>query len=294
MPISSNLWEELVKAKSQPSRAYRTAQAGINAADETLAGYLKGQEIGDSIFNRQLQRQTLGEALPGLVPDELTGLPVAQAKNLVPLALAKAALDKSNRNPMADFVTKYNLAEQGRRERQQRQQDFIRSMVGAKGNKDAVSEAQDALNAANAMQSLNDELDKLSPAMARVNSTVASKVLEPKIAAKKAQILLYAGFSRGGKQLTGTELGVVVDALTPTGFDNAESRHLKNKVFQDWALGKVDLSNAAKLLGPAGVPLMKIAQDQRLRQDEANKRLLLGGSGVGGNDLNELFDAVNQ
>lgn len=94
--ISSSLWEELVRAKSQPSRAYRTAQAGIDAADQTLAGFLKGQAISDSIRNRQLQRQTLGEALPGMVSDELTGLPVDQARNLVPLALAKAQLDKVN------------------------------------------------------------------------------------------------------------------------------------------------------------------------------------------------------
>lgn len=97
--ISSSLWEELVRAKSQPSRAYRTAQAGIDAADQTLAGFLKGQAISDSIRNRQLQRQTLGEALPGMVPDELTGLPVDQARNLVPLALAKAQLDRVNREP---------------------------------------------------------------------------------------------------------------------------------------------------------------------------------------------------
>lgn len=94
---SDELYLKLAEALSQPSKAYRAAQAGLDIPRQAIEGYKYGAELSDSIRNRRLQRQTLGEALGGMVPEELQGLPVDQARNLVPLALAKSQLDRANR-----------------------------------------------------------------------------------------------------------------------------------------------------------------------------------------------------
>lgn len=94
---SDELYLKLAEALSQPSKAYRAAQAGFDIPRQAIEGYKYGAELSDSIRNRRLQRQTLGEALGGMVPEELQDLPVDQARNLVPLALAKAQLDRTSR-----------------------------------------------------------------------------------------------------------------------------------------------------------------------------------------------------
>lgn len=96
MPIPTSLFEELAKAKAQPSRAFRAAQAGIGAAEEGLKGYLTGQEIADSIRQRQLKQQTLGEALGGQPIEEgLTNLTAEQGVLQHPNLEIAAAFEKA-------------------------------------------------------------------------------------------------------------------------------------------------------------------------------------------------------
>lgn len=290
MAVNAELYSELAKALSQPSKAYRAAKEGLGIPTSALEGYLSGSEAGDKIQSIKFGNQTLDEALGGNVPEGVSpyrNLSVKQFKPTAELLTGVGAVDKAQTGD--HWLEKFNLSEEGRNKRQKDRQGFVREMVGAKGNKDAVAEGQDAMKAAEAMQSLNDDLDTLPEGKARLYSSPAAKVLSPSLAAKKSQILLYAGFSRGGKQLTGTELGVVVDALTPTALDDKASRHLKNKTFQDWAQGKIALTDAAKLLGPAGTRLMGIAQNQRLNEERKRSDLTNSLIDGRGEDLNSVF-----
>lgn len=97
MAANPRLFEMLAEALSQPSRAYRAAQEGLQIPESAMKGYEAGAQFADKIRQRKLLHQTLGEALPGMVPSKLDNLPIDQAKNLVPLALAKAELDKANK-----------------------------------------------------------------------------------------------------------------------------------------------------------------------------------------------------
>lgn len=296
---SDYLYAKLAEALSRPSDAYLAAQEGLEIPKKAAAGYNAGADFADSIRRRREDRQTLSEVLGGSVEGlspELQNLPFGRIKEVGSSLgdLAKFSMvGRQDENMLARQKFAMEQQERAQAERLRRQKDqqaFVREMF--RGNKDAIAESQDALKAADAMRDLNMDLDKLTPLQARLNSTAYAKVANPQIAAKKSNILLYAGFSRGGKQLTGTELGVVVDALTPTGLDNAESRHMKNRVFQDWAQGKIDLNNAANLLGAAGAPLIKVAHDQRLRNEQDRKKALMGtmgGGESGGDDLNSLF-----
>jgi hypothetical protein len=283
------LYLKLADALSRPSDAYLTAQEGINALKQAGEGYLQGQDIAESIRQRKLSKQTLSEALGGNVPDRVQPYSNLNVQTVEKLGGLRGLADITEPNKSNDWLTKFNMTQEAILKRQKDRQAFIEKMIGAKGNKDAINESQDALKASQAMQSLNDDLDKLGEGEARFKSSPAAKLFAPVLAAKKAQILLYAGFSRGGKQLTGTELGVVVNALAPTAFDDKESRHMKNSTFQDWADGKIDLMGAAKLLGPAGVPLAAIAQNQRIKREQETKNMLLGGGGS--EDLNTLFSS---
>ena len=288
---SDLLYEKLAEALSQPSHAYRAAQAGLGIPQQALEGYLSGSDIADKLRQRKLAQQTLSEALGGNVPDRVRPYGSLGLSTVEKLGGLKGLADITEPNKSNDWLTKFNLQQVEIMKRQKDRQAFIEKMIGAKGNKDAINESQDALKASEAMQSLNDELDKFSEGEARLKSSPAAKIIAPVLAAKKAQILLYAGFSRGGKQLTGTELGVVVNALVPTVLDNKESRQMKNKTFQDWADGKIDLMDAARLLGPAGVPLMGIAQNQRIKREQKIKDSLLGTGTENGGDLDSVFNS---
>ncbi len=105
---SDALYQMLAEALSKPSKTYRAAQAGLAVPQQALEGYLGGAEIGDKIRERRLARQPLGEALGDLVPQELKGLPSDQALKFVPLALAKAQLDKANQQPQERSYTPEN------------------------------------------------------------------------------------------------------------------------------------------------------------------------------------------
>lgn len=77
---SDALYEALAKALSQPSRAYRTAQAALDVPNQALKGYMTGSEVADKINARRMGRMSLEELLGGQVegiPEALNRAPVS-------------------------------------------------------------------------------------------------------------------------------------------------------------------------------------------------------------------------
>lgn len=60
---SQQLYLELAKALAQPSKLYRALDTGLGGVDKALEGYTKGSAVGDAVRKRNLDRQTLAEAL---------------------------------------------------------------------------------------------------------------------------------------------------------------------------------------------------------------------------------------
>src|SRR6266571_682959 len=95
---SDALYLALAQALSQPSRAYRSAQAGLGIPGQALQGYLTGTEISDKLRQRKLAQQTLFEALGGNVPEGLGGFsrtPISTLTSLAPGITAAASLAKA-------------------------------------------------------------------------------------------------------------------------------------------------------------------------------------------------------
>lgn len=100
---SDALYQALAEALSQPSRAYRTAQAALDIPNQALQGYVAGGDIADKIGQRKMNKQTLEEALQGNVPERISGygsLPVTTLKNLGGLdAVAKLTEAPKSKEP---------------------------------------------------------------------------------------------------------------------------------------------------------------------------------------------------
>lgn len=108
---SDALYSMLAQALSRPSDAYLTAQEGIGALRSAGEGYLKGQEIGDAIRKRKLQRQTLGEILGSNAPPELANIQADQAEMWVKPVEAAAAFTRATREPKTDSSLESILAD---------------------------------------------------------------------------------------------------------------------------------------------------------------------------------------
>lgn len=100
---SDALFAALAEALSQPSRAYRTAQAALGVPQQALKGYVEGGDIADKINQRKLNKQTLEEALQFNVPERVQGyssLTVPTIKNLGGLdAIAKLTEPTKQESP---------------------------------------------------------------------------------------------------------------------------------------------------------------------------------------------------
>lgn len=308
---SDELYLKLAEALSQPSKAYKAAKAGLEIPEQALQGYLSGSDIVDRINQRRRNRQTLSEVLGGTVEGlspELQNLPFGDIERVGPGLGALARFSDAGK-PDANLLAKQKfMQEQQARnqaaiaDRQKKQQDFIRSMVGAKGNQQAVNAAKNAAQGLGYVDQLWTEMGKLNDVQKMGAANPLTEKLFPTINTLKQNIRRTAGFSEGGKNLTENELNVVVQSFEPTTADFLDPNvaQLKKQIARDFYLGTIDLFEAAKLLGPAGDKLIPIANAarQRAAQEENQRRnAMVGGmigSDSGGGDLDALFDAVNQ
>lgn len=119
------------------------------------------------------------------------------------------------------------------------------------------------------MQSQAPNIDKLfdayatkSPMMSKVQATPVGNFIDPETKQLENSLKL-AAFTFGGKNLTGQEKQVVFGAFFPSVSDNAASLEQKRALLKDYFSGKVNLLQAANLLGPAGAPLAQMLQSKK-------------------------------
>lgn len=288
MAVSEALFSALAEALSKPSKNYQALQTAFQIPDAGIRGYREGAGLADEIFKRNLQKQTLSQALGNNVPEPVRpygDINVGTLKELGGLD----AIAKLGKSQEPDFFTKFKLQQDAIGQRQKDRQQFIREMVGAKGNKEAVNQAKNAVQGLGYVDDLYTQMDKLSSLEKAGASTPVIEKFYPEINTLKSNIMRTAGFSEGGKNLTENELGIIVNSFLPTTLDNPQSRQIKKKVARDFYAGTIDLFEAAKLLGPAGAKIQAIAEQQRMRSEYGNH--LLDREVSGGDDLNSVFSA---
>lgn len=308
---SDSLYQALAQALSQPSRAYRAAQAGLDIPQQALKGYSEGADLADKFRQRKLKQQTLGEALGHQPVEEgimnLTGEGGdAQKENLSALAaILKAQKEASQKatqlfgvrgdkglvydpnataiseipippgdgpiiqkavsqtiSPYADPSTGQPLAfTPGRGLSPAASSGGGGVPVLKQGNEQAISDAAVMQTQIPNIDTLYDAYKAKGPIAARLQATPAGSVLDP-VAKQAENSLKLAAFTFGGKALTEQEKDVVFGAFFPSITDNAQSLENKRNLLKEYFAGKVDLLQAANLLGPAGAPLRGMLQNK--------------------------------
>lgn len=295
MAVSDSLYLALSEALSQPSKKYRAAQEGLAIPRKVMEGYEYGADFMDKQNKRKQANMTLEEMLAGTgvsLPEGTEGfakLKYGQFEPMAKLASGIGDLQKVGRDPNKDFVTKFNMQQDAINKRQKDRQDFIREMVGSKGNKEAVNQAKNAAQGLGYLEDLWSSYDKLGDAEKAGAGTPIIERMFPAINTAKANVIRTAGFAEGGKNFTAQERQTIVDSFLPTSYETSESRALKKRIGREYYLGIVDLFNAAKLLGPSGSPLLKIAEKYRNKKNIGDT--LLNNEITGGNDVDSIFAA---
>lgn len=138
-------------------------------------------------------------------------------------------------------------------------------VVLKKGDESAVS---DATLLTNQIPNIKPMFDAYRTSKSpRLQATPLGRLMNPE--GKQAEnALKLAAFSFGGKNLTTNEKEVVYGALFPSVTDNAASLGLKEKLLGEFMTGKVDLYQAANLLGPAGAPLKSMLAAKMAQQGQ--------------------------
>lgn len=271
MAISEGLYQELAKALARPSRAFRAAQVGLQIPEQAMEGYTQGADFIDKVRRRKQDQQTLAQVLGGTVSGlspELQNLPFGRIKEV-----GSALGDLSKFGQEDNWLTKFNLQQDAIGKRQKDRQDFIKSMVGAKGNKDAVNQAKNAVQGLSYVDELWNQYDKMSEMQKAGAGTPILEKAFPSINTLKSNITRTAGFAEGGKALTGPERDIIVNSFLPTTYETPDSRRLKKQIAKDYYAGTIDLFQSAKLLGPAGSKIQAIAEAQRSREKIGNSLL---------------------
>lgn len=133
-----------------------------------------------------------------------------------------------------------------------------------KGDESAVTDANLIAQQAPNVDKLFDSYAQKSRLGSAAQASPLGYVLDP--AAKQVEdSLKLAAFTFGGKNLTGQEKEVVFGALFPKITDNQEALNNKRQLLKGFFSGKIDLLQAANLLGPAGAPLQQMLQ-QKMNQ----------------------------
>lgn len=129
------------------------------------------------------------------------------------------------------------------------------------GNEQAIGDVALMQTQAPNIDKLFDAYAKKNPSMAKIQATQAGSLLDPETKQLENSLKLSA-FTFGGKNLTGQEKQVVFGAFFPSWTDNPASLEQKRSLLKDYFSGKVDLLQAANLLGPAGAPLSRLLQQK--------------------------------
>lgn len=130
------------------------------------------------------------------------------------------------------------------------------------GNEQAISDTAIMQTQIPNIDKLFDAYKAMGPVKARLQATPAGSVIDP-VAKQEENSLKLAAFTFGGKQLTGQEKQVVFGAFFPSVTDNAQSLENKRSLLKNYFAGKIDLLQAANLLGPAGAPLRGMLQSKQ-------------------------------
>lgn len=105
----------------------------------------------------------------------------------------------------------------------------------------------------------------------RLQATPAGSLMNP--SGKQAEdSLKLAAFTFGGKNLTAQEKDVVFGALFPSWTDDDASRTLKEQLLTEFMKGKIDLLQAANLLGPSGTPLQSMLAKKMGSQKQSTQK----------------------
>ena len=131
-----------------------------------------------------------------------------------------------------------------------------------KGDESAIGEANLMIQQLPNIDIVFNAYKDKSNAGARVQGTWLGGVLDPETAAAENSLKLSA-FTFGGKNLTAQEKAVVYGALFPSWKDNDGSRESKRAIMKNYFTGKIDLLEAANLLGPAGVKMREMLEAKR-------------------------------
>lgn len=131
--------------------------------------------------------------------------------------------------------------------------------VPFKGDESAIGDAALIAQQLPNVDKLFDAYKGKSEVKARAQSTFAGGLLDPSVKQIEDSMKL-AAFTFGGKQLTGQEKEVVFGALFPNWKDNDQSREQKRMLLKDYFAGKIDLLQAANLLGSAGGQMRAMLQ----------------------------------
>lgn len=312
MAISERLYEELAKARAQPSGLYKAFTEATQIPGSAMQGYETGAQFLDAQRKRKLEQQTLSEALGGQPVEQgimnLTGESGAiQHPNLAVLAELLKAKKEGRKKGTQLFGTRgdkglvFNPDESSISEipiPQGAGEPILPKAVtpilspyadpgsgqplaftpgrglaptassGGSGGTPVLKQGNEqAINDVALMQSQAGNIDKLFNAYdqldasggmggvkAKLQATPAGYALNPEMKQLENSLKL-AAFTFGGKNLTANEKQVVFGAFFPGGLDNHGSRNLKRDLLKDYFSGKIDLLQAANLLGPAGAPL---------------------------------------
>ena len=134
--------------------------------------------------------------------------------------------------------------------------------VPSKGQAEAVQSTSRAQVILPKIDTLFDSLAQKSELGARAAVIPGiSKAFFPEINQLKNEVK-QIGFTFGGKNFTGTEEQIIMDALIPNSFDNDASREAKREALKGYISGQTDLLQTANLLGPAGNRIKQVIGSQ--------------------------------
>lgn len=130
-----------------------------------------------------------------------------------------------------------------------------------KGDESAITDANlIAVQLPQVDKLFNAYKDKSSLA-ARTQATPLGYLQDPAVKQIENSLKLTA-FTFGGKNLTGQEKEVVFGAFFPKWTDNPESLENKRQILKQIFTGKIDLLEAANLLGPSGKDVRKMLEQK--------------------------------
>lgn len=130
-----------------------------------------------------------------------------------------------------------------------------------KGDESAVSDANLIVQQVGNVDKLFDAYKNKSKMNAALQATPLGNFSDPALKQIEDSLKLSA-FTFGGKNLTGQEKEVVFGALFPKPTDALDPETYENKrnLLKNFYAGKIDLLQAANLLGPAGSQLKSMLQ----------------------------------